>query len=186
MLKSLLKPHHLLTIAVALFCFAMIFTMDVKADDSITIRRDFQGGKQFTVEQPNSILAKWSMALDGVATEYILTYKGLRGADSIDVESKVIERTVAGKVLRTISTDDNVLAVNQFGDMIYKVESLTFAFRQNKGILTYEILSDWSRSYSNLASNAHTCNRGHEYVNSEGDGCPICNGAALAAQNQEK
>jgi len=185
MLKALLKPHHLLTFAVAIFALVMIATMDAQADESITIRRDFQGGKQFTVEQPNSILAKWSLGLDGVATEYILTYKGNAGKDSIIVESKVIERTEAGKVLRTISQSDNVLPVNQFGDAIHKVESLTFAFRQSNDILTFMILSDWSRTYSDLASKSHTCNRGHRYANADGDGCPICNGAALAAA-QEK
>ncbi len=181
MLKTLLKPHHLLTVAVAIFALVMIATMDAQADESITIRRDFQGGKQFTVEQPNSILAKWSLGLDGIATEYILTYKGKAQGDSIIVESKVIERTEAGKVLRTISQSDSKLPVNQFGDAIHKVESLTFAFRQNSDILTFMILSDWSRKYSDMASRAHTCNRGHQYVNAEGEGCPICNGAALAA-----
>lgn len=184
MLRSLLKPHHLLTIAIALFSLLMISTMEVQADESITIRRDFQGGKQFTVEESNAILAKWSLGLDGVFTEYVLTYKGKAEGDSIIVESKVIERTAAGKVLRTISQSDNVLPVNQFGDAIHKVESLTFAFRQSGGILTFMILSDWSRTYSDLASNAQTCSRGHRWANGEGKGCPICNGAALAAESK--
>ena len=154
MLKSIFKPHHLVTFAIAFFCLFTIFTMDVQADESITIRRDFQGGKQFTVDNPNSILAKWSLGLDGIATEYILTYKGAANGDSIVVESKVIERTEAGKHLRTISQSDNVLPLNPSFETIHKVESLTFSFRMHKGILTFMILSDWSRQYSDLASRA--------------------------------
>lgn len=159
------------SVVAIILCAVQFYTVD--AAERIVIGKRFEGGVEFTA-RPNIVIAQWKLTIDTITTEQTLLYRGVRENSKICIESRIVERNSRTKVEKQIQLDSIRLTLDCEGDMIYKIEQLTFALRLSDGVLKYTVLKDWETVYIDPDTALQRCRHGHEWLSRKITQCPIC------------
>ncbi len=159
------------TIIAIVLCGVQFYGVD--AAERIVIGKRFEGGVEFTA-RPNTIIAQWKLTIDTITTEQTLMYRGPRDNSKVCIEARVVERNSRSKVEKQIKLDSLNLTLDCEGDMVYKIEQLTFALRITDGVLKYTILKDWEAVYIDPDTALQRCRHGHEWISRKITNCPLC------------
>lgn len=149
----------------------------VDAAERIRIGKRYQGGVEFTAK-PNIVIAQWRMTIDSITTEHSLMYKGMRSETTAMLETRVVERNSVRQTEKQVHQDSVLIKFDCGGDVLQKIEPLTFAMRLADGSLKYTVLADWDTIYIDPDTAFLRCRFGHEWLRGNRDTCPIC-GARL-------
>ncbi len=160
-----------IAIVAAIVCATDIYQTD--AAERISIGKRYEGGVEFTAK-PNFVIAQWRMTIDTIVTEQTLYYRGERPGTNICVESRIVERNTRTMIEKQVSLDTLTLKLDCEGDMIYKVEQLTFSMRTFEGNLKYTVLKDWDTVYIDPDTALQRCSHGHEWISRKITDCPFC------------
>ncbi|MGB5105951.1 MAG: hypothetical protein WBP29_04765 [Candidatus Zixiibacteriota bacterium] len=158
-------------IVALILCCVQFYGVD--AAERLIIGKRFEGGVEFTA-RPNIVIAQWKLTIDTITTEQTLLYRGAREDSKICVESRIVERNSRTKVEKQVKLDSIRLVLDCEGDMIYKVEQLTFAMRLTDGVLKYTVLKDWDTVYIDPDTALQRCRHGHEWISRKISNCPLC------------
>lgn len=167
------KISRLAIIAIVTALLSASQFLPVNAAERLVVGKRYEGGVEFTA-RPNIIIAQWKLTIDTMTTEQTLLYRGVRSNSHICVESRVVERNTRTKVEKQIALDSLKIKLDCEGDMIQKIEKLTFAMRVADGALKYTVLADWDTIYIDPDTALQRCRYGHEFLSRSIINCPIC------------
>ncbi len=176
------KISHLAIVATVTMILCSLQFFPVDAAERLIVGKRFEGGVEFTA-RPNIIIAQWKLTIDTLTTEQTLLFRGVRDNSTVIIEHRVIERNTRTKVERQIALDSLRIKLDCEGDMIHKIEKLTFAMRLAEGTLKYTVLSDWDTVYIDPDTALQRCRQGHEWISRKITSCPIC-GTTLTRRDE--
>lgn len=145
----------------------------VYADQTITVKKVFKGGKE-SIANPNQVIVAWSITLSGVTSQSTIVFVGRTGDNTIEVEYCETEKAAKSTVTKEILSRKIPLYLECDGETVCKIEEFTFSMRLSGNTLHYVVLTDWDTVYIKEKEQMKQCRYGHKWIEKDFLYCPAC------------